>query len=485
MDRAGGENDGTVMKRPGPWCGRMVLVFLLLAVNLTSGAQHEDTRAQSAKGDTTSLRHALRKGRFDAHFRLYYMTTQNEAELTDYYALAFGGGIKYETGAYKGFRLGVGGFFTWNLASSDLAAPDPTTNARNRYEIGQFDVEDPENRNDLDRLEDFYISYEHKGMKFTLGKQVMQSPFVNPQDGRMRPTGEQGLWAYWKPDARWKLEGGWLTKISPRGTVRWFDVDESIGVYPVGVNISGERSGYAGNLASAGIGILGVHYTKKEAGLHIQLWDHFTEGIFNTAFVQADVERPIGTQYHIIGGMQYTYQHPLGDGGNADPRKTYFDPGQRSQVISLRAGVRKRHTQLLLNATRISADGRFLMPREWGREPFYTFLPRERNEGAGDVQAFSMNLIRQFPRQHLRAEISYGHYRLPDPLNARLNKYQFPSYHHFLADVRYQFRGFLEGLNVQALYVYKLQAGDTHENPRFVINKVNMHHLNLIINYMF
>jgi hypothetical protein len=27
------------------------------------------------------------------------------------------------------------------------------------------------------------------------------------------------------------------------------------------------------------------------------------------------------------------------------------------------------------------------MPREWGRDPFYTFMPRERNEGYGDVNA--------------------------------------------------------------------------------------------------
>ncbi len=468
------------------WCCRMALVVLLLALYVPVIAQHADeSGSPGGKTDTTSLRHALRKGRFDAHFRLYYMTTQNEAELSDYYALAFGGGIRYETGAYKGFRLGVGGFFTWNLASSDLSEPDPVTGAKNRYEIGQFDVENPDNRNDLDRLEDFYLSYEHKGLKLTLGKQVMQSPFVNPQDGRMRPTGEQGLWAFWKPDARWKIEGGWLTKISPRGTVRWFDVDESIGIYPVGVNIFGERSSYAGNLSSAGIGILGAHYTRKEQGLHLQFWEHFTEGIFNTVLVQGDVERPVGAHLLAIGGLQYIYQHPVGQGGNADQRKAYFDPGQQSQAFSVRAGLRKRHTQLLLNATRITADGRFLMPREWGREPFYTFLPRERNEGSGDVWAFSTNLVRQFPTQRIRAELSYGYYDLPDPLDARLNKYQFPSYHHFLADIRYQFRGFLEGLNLQALYVYKLQAGDTPENPRFVINKVNMHHVNLIVNYVF
>ena len=30
------------------------------------------------------------------------------------------------------------------------------------------------------------------------------------------------------------------------------------------------------------------------------------------------------------------------------------------------------------------------MPREWGKEPFYTFLPRERNEGLGNIHAFTV-----------------------------------------------------------------------------------------------
>jgi ribonucleoside-diphosphate reductase alpha chain len=30
------------------------------------------------------------------------------------------------------------------------------------------------------------------------------------------------------------------------------------------------------------------------------------------------------------------------------------------------------------------------MPREWGRDPFYTFLMGERNEGLGDVYAFAL-----------------------------------------------------------------------------------------------
>ncbi|TAH04561.1 MAG: hypothetical protein EAZ17_01935, partial [Sphingobacteriales bacterium] len=66
--------------------------------------------AQDKEADTSSLRHALLKGSLDLHFRLYYMTTQNAPDLSDYHAWAFGGGMTYETGKFKGFQFGVGGF---------------------------------------------------------------------------------------------------------------------------------------------------------------------------------------------------------------------------------------------------------------------------------------------------------------------------------------------------------------------------------------
>jgi hypothetical protein len=459
--------------------GLFTLIFLLIVIQL----QSQESAVPLAK-DTNTLQYALRKGRFDASFRLYYMSTNNQNPLTDYYALAFGGGMKYETGKFKGFQVGVGGFFTWNLSSSNLAISDSVTGAKNRYEIGQFDIEDPENKKNIDRLEDFYLKYSFKKLVVTIGKQGIQTPFVNPQDGRMRPTGEQGLWLALSPDEKLRIQGGWLTRISPRGTVRWFDSDESIGLYPTGVNIYGQKSNYKGNLESSGIGLLGAQYTIGK-GTTLQLWEQYTDRLFNTIMFQADGEWTSGRQGKFIGGMQYTYQNPLKDGGNPDPTKAYFDPGEKSQIISLRGGYQHKQTIFRINATRITAAGRFLMPREWGREPFYTFLPRERNEGSGDVKAISVNLLQSLPQKKVKMELNYGYYDLPDVKNSRLNKYQIPSYHQFLADLKYTFAGFMKGLNAEILYTYKKEAANTYDDPKYVINKVNMHHLNIIFNYLF
>jgi hypothetical protein len=459
---------------------RYFLVSILLWYSFVTNAQHQQPLKTAV--DTNSIRSKLIKGKVDARFRLYMMSTDNTSELTDYSALAFGGGLRYETGVWHGLRLGVSGFFIWNLASTDLSKRDPVTGAKSRYEIGQFDTEDPSNRNDMDRLEDFFVNYERKGLNLRFGKQEIKTPFINPQDGRMRPTGEQGLWMEWQPHDDFKLQGGWLYKISPRGTVKWYGVAESMGLYPVGVGIDGKPSGYKSNVESDGIGILGIEYRKKS--INTQLWEHFIQGVFHTTMFQFERKPVPQKSSGFETGLQYIFQQPLKDGGNHDQSKTYYSKNAQTHVLSAKAGWRYKAATVRLNATHIANTGRFLMPREWGREPFYTFIPRERNEGAGGVNAVTMNFIRENTKKKWRTEITYGYYRMPDVKNAELNKYQMPSYHHILADVKYGFKGFLDGLSLEALYAYKKNAGETYGDEKYLINKVDMHHFNLILNYV-
>ena len=122
------------------------------------------------------------------------------------------------------------------------------------------------------------------------------------------------------------------------------------------------------------------------------------------------------------------------------------------------------------------------MPREWGREPFFTFMPRERNEGFGDVQAFVIKTAYNFPKACLKTSLQAGHFVLPDVKNVVLNKYGMPSYNQVNAEVRYTPK-FISKLDLQALYVFKSNKGNTYQNSAYVFNKVNMSQYNLVINY--
>lgn len=461
-------------------------------MSATTHAQHQDLHDRPAlwKGkeqpqpDTASLLHAFKKGKVHGHFRYFFMSTENAGGLSDYYAHAAGGGIKYETGSYKGWQAGISGFFIFNLASANLAKPDAATQSYNRYEIGLFDITDANNKTDIDRLEELYVKYQWKQAAVTVGKQLINTPFINLQDGRMRPTEVEGIWLHVQPTANIKAAGGWLYGISPRSTVKWYGVGESIGVYPVGVNENGAKSGYAGNVNSHAVWLAGVSYTVAKS-IELKGWNIFVPNVFNTTLAEVHYSFSVSKISKWVFAGQSLYQTAVNYGGNANPAKAYYKKGGHAITLGLKAGWQNKNWQTSLNYNRITTAGRYLMPREWGREPFFTFLPRERNEGLGNVHAYMAKLQYSFTQQHLKSEIGMGYYKLPPVTNYALNKYGLPSYKQFNIDVRYEWTGFFKGMETQLLYVYKKQASAEVLNKRYIINKVNMHQWNLLMNFHF
>lgn len=433
--------------------------------------------------DSTSLRSIFQNGKTEGHFRYFFMATDNKKGLTDYYANAIGGGLKFETGKFHGLQLGIGGFFIFNIGSSDLTKPDPKTKQVNRYEIGLFDIEDPTNKNDIDRLEELYLKYQIKKTSITIGKQLINTPFINLQDGRMRPTGVEGIWSH-SVVGKTSIEAGVLWGVSPRSTVKWFNIGHSIGVYPQGINENGQASNYKDQLESKAIILAGVTHQFK-TGLKVQIWEQFTDNIFNSFMIQLDQSWKQNKKSDLYTGFQTILQHAINHGGNVDPTKTYLPKGTQALTIGARVGWKNKEQDISFNYNRITDHGKYLMPREWGRDPFFTFLPRERNEGFGDSHAWMVKLKQAFSKAGLQTQVGFGYYQLPDVTNTQLNKYGLPSYTQLNVDIQYQFSGLLKGAQAQLLYVHKGQIGHSYGNDKFVIHKVNTSLFNVILNYTF
>lgn len=433
--------------------------------------------------DTNTLRHFLKTGKFYGHARSYWSATLNQNRLTDYYAWAVGGGIGYQTPKLaKRFQLGISGFFIFNLASSDLARPDPATSMVNRYENGLFDIERPNYHRDLGRLEEFYLKA-HFGKKsiLTLGRQVPESPFINPQDGRMSPTLTEGAVLDVNEWPHLKLRSQYLWRISPRSTMRWLEIDESMGMYPVGVGLDGRPSQYKGQTESDFIAIFGATYKKSK--WEIQLWDTYVDNVLNTFFVKAEWRSLAKGGTNWMTGAQLTIQNITGNGGNPNALLAYAQPGS-AVVTSGRIGQESERFDWYLNATHIWSQQRYLMPREWGKEPFYTFMPRERNDGFGNLTAATVN-TRFKPQKGIELTLSGGYFHLPDVKNFRQNKYGMPGYSQINLGLTYQFDQYLKGLSAFLLVVRKDKIGSVYDDSRYIFNKVNMVHANLILNYRF
>jgi hypothetical protein len=471
----------------------VALILPLLFVSLQVTAQHQELNEQpnlwksdSSKPDTRrSLLQAFQQGKANGHFRSFLLGTDNAEGLSDYYALAVGGGLRYETAPYHHLQFAVSGFYIFDLRSSDLSKPDPASGQLSRYELGLFDVENPGNKKDLDRLEELYLKYSRSNLSVVFGKQLINTPFINLQDGRMRPTGVEGLHIDYKPHHSIGVEGGVLYAVSPRSTTRFYTIGESIGVYSPGVGEDGKKSGYPGNLDSRYVSYLALKASPRK-GLQAQVWQMYVDRLFYTAMQQVDwTSNPRKSGHQFKVGVQAIQQFTVGNGGHSESSHAYRSAGSRSFTFGAMAGWQKGSTEFNVNYNRITAHGRYLMPREWGRDPFYTFLPRERNEGYGDVHAWMARISRGFPKAGWRFSLAGGVYRLPDVKNFRLNKYGMPSYAQVNADIRYRFRGWLQGLDAQFLFVAKPGMGHTYNEARYRINKVDMMQYNLVLNYRF
>jgi hypothetical protein len=51
--------------------------------------------------------------------------------------------------------------------------------------------------------------------------------------------------------------------------------------------------------------------------------------------------------------------------------------------------------------------------------------------------------------------------------------------------LKYSFDGFMKALNAELLYLYTKRNGNIYNDRKYVINKVEMHQLNLVFNYIF
>lgn len=467
----------------------MILLGLVTLCTIISTAQHQElqekpkiwqSESKNLK-DTLSILAAFKSGTINGHFRYFLSSTINKGELTDYVANAVGGGLRYETGSYHGFKIGVSGFYIFNAGSSDLSAKDPISGQSNRYEIGLFDVTNPSATSEINRLEEFFIKYEQSNLKITLGRQLLNTPFVNLQDGRMRPTAAEGLWMESKLKKH-QFQLGYIYGIAPRSTSKWYSVQDAIGLYPVGVDQDGTKSQYYGNIKTKGI-ILANYQYKPNQKYMINIWNFWLENILNTTLLQLDQNFTIGN-HKLYTGLQLSSQIQVGNGGNPDPAKTYKSDDKTLYTIGFRLGTKNTKWDHSLNFNHITSGGRYLMPREFGRDYFFTFMPRERNEGFGNVTALVLKSNYQMTKE-TGFMISGGLYSMPDVKNYTLNKYGVPSYAQVNFDLRHRFSSYLNGFEGQILWVSKFSTGETYNVAKNIINKVDMHLLNFVLNFRF
>lgn len=453
-------------------------VFILISnvafnQNVTAVSDSTKNRKQSKP-----LSFILKNGTFQWKLRCFSSLTINEGALSDYFANALGINLRYETNKFHGFQFGINGYYGFNVSSSDLTKKDPTTNAVNRYELGLFDIEDPANKFKLYRLDELFISYAWKRNRIKLGCQSINIPLINMQDGRMNPTQVAGVFGNYFVTKKLELQGGFLTHVSPRSTTRWFKIEDAIGLNSQGVDQYGIAGNYHNHIDSKGIAVAGVIYQPRSR-FAIQVWDYFIENVQNTAYselkfrITKDSLHPLMLygQGLIQNGLSYRIEN------------TYCNANHFSSAWGIKLSKKIRNFETYLAFSRINKGDEFLFPREFGREPFFTFIPRERLEGCANTNAFVGSV--NYTKNNWKVDLKMGYFKLPLVTDFANNKYGLPSFAQVNLTLKYSFGNFLKGLNLECLFVYKKSITTLEPTPKYRINKVDVFNGSLVLNYQF
>ncbi|MFZ6053390.1 hypothetical protein [Halocola ammonii] len=439
------------------------------------GQQHQDSLA------VHNIREVFSEGHFHGHFRNYFMATNNRGDDRDFWTNATGGALHYSTANWKGFEAGVKGIFTYRTASSNLYnEEDPGASAK--WEIELYDVHRPQVGNDLDRLEELYLRYRSKQFWITYGKQnINEGPLLLMRDGRMKPFVYRGFWSGIETKNH-AARIGFINGVSPRGMTEWYDLNEAIGQSGNGFEPNGTPAEYHETASSRGLAVVGYKYHSSESWTN-QIWAYVFDRISSTYWFQSDWEND-----EFFAGVQYVHQHPLPKQSELDYAERYVQPDERADVISGQAGFKKgcfRFSGAYLHAF---DNGRFLYPREMGRENFYVSQPRSWVDGLGNLDIFQLGAVyelRKAKQKLLDLSIFLNRVESTGRNNVAFNKYNLPVYNQVTSTITHQFGHLLKGLEVSFLYVGRLSEDPDEMTDEDMAYRTNFHHFNLIANVNF
>lgn len=437
---------------------------------------------QNQRDTSKSLVGFIKKGKLSFHSRTYLMSTLNEVKGNDFFTLANGNIFSYETPIFHGFQIKTGGFLSFRLAEYNLIDSETGQWTKNRYEKALYDIKHPQSKYNLGGLDEVYLSYLHKGISFKLGRQAYKTPLLNKNFNRLRPNLFHGLSAKYQLQ-KVSISAAWFASEAVRGTMETYAMSNSFGVYGQGRHPSGLNNDYHGYINTHGTGIFGFQYEEKN--WKTQAWNFWSENVFNLSFLQSDYTLKLNST-KLLFGIQGLYQTALNNGGNNDPTHAYMLKNESTFAIGGQFALEfiQQH-KISFNYLGISDQGRYLFPREWGREQFYASQTTELFEGYGGLNAYVLRYEYFSKNKQHTSIISGGVIDQPSIDNLRLNKYGLDNYYHFLIEHKYHFEKYMKGLSLRFIATYKKEIGQGVMTAQQKFNKVDMINLNLVIDYKF
>lgn len=457
----------------------MLKIKLLLTLSIST-LLVQAKKDSLATSDSLNLAQHFSKGHVSGHFRNFFMNTINEGDLRDYWTNAVGMSLHYESLPFKGFMFEMKGIFTFQTFSSNLTSKDAYTNSSSKWEKELYDVLDENNKTDLDRLEELFLHYQWNNSYLRYGRiPIDKTPLINQRDGRMKPYAFEGGMAHLNINKKLKSNSFIIHGVSPRSTVEWFQLNEAIGLNNNGFTPDGNKSDYHTHLNSNFLIAQELNY--KTPLFSVSIWDFYLDKTFNLNWLQLEIENN-NWKFGLIGvnqkGLNYQKSLPI--------ESQYYTPNTSINIISSIIQKKFKTSSIAISRSDLFGNGRFLFPRELGRERLYTSITRSWAEGLGKAQITNLKYTYTPENlQQLELDVITNFIKTQGSSNYSYNKYGTRDYLQTIVEIDYNFKGKLKGLELDLLYIYRK---DLHANAITYLeafNKTNFHQINLILNVNF
>lgn len=450
---------------------RLISIVLLINVSISFGQN------DSVSISSTTLKDVFSEARVNGRIRNFSMATFNRSSFQDYSTNATGAVIGISTGSFKGFQAGIKTSFTYKTLGNDLSIIDPVVGRGDKWEFELYDIFNKGQFNHLVRLDELYLKYQVGNYYISVGKlKTEYTRLINASDGRMNRFAHSGAWLHLNFDSPHSLDLGWLKGVSPRSSYDWFSFDEVFGMVNQGFQPNGEKATYRGFYPSRGVGVF--NYGFNANNLNIHAYNFLFDKISNIVWLEAEY---IHKSYKV--GFQYAHSLSLGYGDELNYINRYMQPGEHANVFSSKLTWFDSSWEFGAAYTHALDTGRFLFPKELGRDNFYTSMPRSRLEGLGGVNVFTFRVDYKFLNPNLKVGFHYQDLSGAEVGKFHLNKYNIDSTRQYNTQLTYKPKGFWKGLSFDLLWVYRENKNETQ--PELFFNRSNFHQINFVTNYYF
>lgn len=442
---------------------------------VTFAATHSDSNKINTLSDIFT------KGQFHGQIRNYYMATIHHSALPNYWTNAVGSSLHYQTASIHGFTAGITGNISYKTFSSELYNNE-TPGLSAKWESELYDRNETEFDQLHSRFNEIYLRYSTKKLSIKAGRQnINQAPLLQQLDGRMMPFVYQGIWSEYQHDEG-KTYLGLINGVGPRGMTNWYSLNEGIGIIGKGLQPNGTPSNYYKKSNTRGLIVAG-HEQKIGDNWKINYWTNWLDRIYGIQWFESHFENE-----NMIAGIQYVFQHALPKQKELEYNQRYYQPGENANILAARLGMKISKWQLTGNYLHSFEGGRFLYPRELGRDNFFTSEPRSWQDGFGKSKVFKIKANYQIENKKtgkLDGSLAFNRVFSITQNDFENNKYNIPPYNQITTDIRYSFTGLLKGLDIRFIYIYRITDDNIPVPDANKFYRTDFSHYNLIANINF